>query len=120
MHKRQLEAIAAFRHRALAPVHIHRHPFSQGLTRSQLLGAATGMAAGALTIGAAWKTRSAEARTPSDPRPIPAGSPLLGGSFRLFGPTPDGSFDPIDAEPIVIDDFQGSFGLAYVSGMCTR
>jgi len=44
----------------------------------------------------------------------------LGGELHFYGPTPDGSFDPIDALPITIADFTGMFGLAYISGMCTR
>jgi hypothetical protein len=38
----------------------------------------------------------------------------------LFGPTPDGSFDPIDAEPITITDFDGFVGLAYIDGTVQR
>jgi hypothetical protein len=38
----------------------------------------------------------------------------------VFGPTPDGSFDPIDAEPSTITNFNGFVGLAYISGTVTR
>ena len=55
-----------------------------------------------------------------DPLPIPGGSPALGGGFHVYGPTPDGSFDPIDAEPATITNFHGDVGLAYISGMVTR
>ena len=55
-----------------------------------------------------------------DPLPLPVGTPALGGVFRFFGPTPDGSFDPIDAEPSTITNFNGVVGLAYISGMVTR
>jgi hypothetical protein len=44
----------------------------------------------------------------------------LGGGFHLFAPTPDGSFDPIDAEPSSITDFNGFLGLAYISGTVRR
>ena len=44
----------------------------------------------------------------------------MGGGFHVFGPTPDGSFDPIDAEPATITDFIGSVGLAYINGFVTR
>ena len=51
------------------------------------------------------------------PVPIPGGSPALGGSYHVFGPA---AFDPIDAEPITITDFNGAVGLAYISGMVTQ
>jgi len=56
----------------------------------------------------------------SQPVPIRGGSPKLGGSFHVFGPTPGGSFDPIDAEPSTITDFNGFVGLAYISGTVQR
>jgi hypothetical protein len=49
--------------------------------------------------------------------PIPGGSPVLGGSFHVFGPN---LIDPIDAEPITITNFNGFVGLSYTSGMVTR
>ena len=55
-----------------------------------------------------------------DPLPIPGGTPALGGGFHVYGPTPDGSFDPIDAEPSLITNFNGVVGLAYISGTVTR
>ena len=54
------------------------------------------------------------------PIPIHRGSPKLGGSFHVFGPSPDGSFDPIDAEPSTITDFRGFVGLAYINGTVHR
>ena len=56
----------------------------------------------------------------ADPLPIPGGSPALGGGFHVYGPTPDGSFDPIDAEPSTITNFNGVVGLTYVSGTVSR
>jgi hypothetical protein len=38
----------------------------------------------------------------------------------VFGPSPDGSFDPIDAEPATITNFHGFVGLAYISGTVQR
>jgi hypothetical protein len=39
--------------------------------------------------------------------------------FHFFGPGfPD--FDPADAEPSTITDFNGTVGLAYISGMVRR
>jgi hypothetical protein len=51
------------------------------------------------------------------PVPIPGGSPALGGGFHVFGPD---AFDPIDAEPATITDFNGFVGLTYVDGMVTQ
>ena len=81
-------------------------------------------AAGAAMVGAAlsggWSPAMALPGGTSDPVPIPGGTPALGGAFHLFGPTPDGSFDPIDAEPSTITDFNGFLGLAYIDVMVTR
>jgi hypothetical protein len=73
------------------------------------------------TLGSGlWRPRLAEAHGLHEPRPIPGGTPQLGGAFHLFGPTPDGSFDPIDAEPSTITDFNGFVGLTYLSGTVTQ
>ena len=61
-----------------------------------------------------------EAIASAEPIPIPGGTPALGGAYHLFGPTPDGSFDPIDAEPSTITDFNGVVALAYINGIVTR
>jgi hypothetical protein len=55
------------------------------------------------------------------PVPIPSGSPTTPG-FHVFGPNfPDpAAADPVDAEPSTITNFNGSIGLAYISGMVTR
>ena len=42
------------------------------------------------------------------------------GDSSRGGPTPDNSFDPIDAEPSTITDFNGFVGLAYINGTVTR
>jgi hypothetical protein len=82
---------------------------------------AAGAAVASATLGSGlWRPGLARAGGSPQPIPIPGGSPLLGGDFHVFGPTPDGSFDPIDAEPITITDFKGSVGLAYISGMVTQ
>ena len=60
------------------------------------------------------------AASPEDPLPIPGGSPVLGGLFHVYGPGPEGSLDPIDAEPCSITNFNGVVGLAYIDGMVTR
>src|SRR5258708_948826 len=82
-------------------------------------------AVSATFIGAAFSTGLlkpgyAQGRGSFTPVPIPGGSPGLGGGYHVFGPTPDGSFDPIDAEPSTITDFNGFVGLTYVDGMVTQ
>src|SRR5437899_4979487 len=52
------------------------------------------------------------AAAPDDPLPIPGGTPAVGGAFHFYGPTPDGSLDPIDAEPSSITNLNGVVGLA--------
>jgi len=48
-----------------------------------------------------------------DPVPLTKGSPVFGGAFHAYAP---GAFDPLDAEPITIENFNGFSGLAYVGG----
>jgi hypothetical protein len=38
----------------------------------------------------------------------------------VFAPAPTAGFDPIDAEPITITNFNGFVGLSYTSGMVTQ
>lgn len=89
------------------------------VSRRQFIRTGTGVAAGA-AMAAGVLPRRVEAAAPDDPLPIPGGSPALGGGFHIYGPTPDGSFDPIDAEPCPITNINGVVGLAYVDGMVTR
>jgi hypothetical protein len=79
-------------------------------------------AAGALVAGGTLgngmlRSAFAQAPSPSDPVPIPGGTPALGGAFHVFAPA---AIDAVDAEPVTITDFNGFVGLAYVSGMVTR
>jgi hypothetical protein len=79
-------------------------------------------AAGAAMIGGAfgaglWRPGLAEAHGSREPKPIPGGTPLLGGLFHVFGP---GIIDPPDAEPSSITDFNGFIGLAFINGTVTR
>jgi hypothetical protein len=93
------------------------------ITRRQFLRTAGAVLLGA-TVGTVfssklWPPSLASAHGLHDPVHIPGGTPLLGGSFHLFGPGfPD--FDPADAEPITITDFNGFIGLTYIDGMVTR
>ena len=57
----------------------------------------------------------------AEPVPIPGGTPALGGGFHVWAPAPPAAgLDSIDAEPATITNFNGSVGLAYISGMVTR
>ncbi len=81
-------------------------------------------AAAVATLGAALRRpRMAAAHGAHQARPIPGGNPILAGAFgfplHVYGPGIPG-FDPPDAEPSTITDFNGTVGLAYISGMCTR
>lgn len=90
------------------------------LSRRKFARTAAGAAmAGAVAGTGLWNPKRAEAAS-IDPVPIPGGSPALGGAYHIFGPTPDGSLDPIDAEPATITDFNGVAALAYINGNVTR
>jgi hypothetical protein len=91
----------------------HDHSWSNQMSRRQFARTAAGVAAAGAAFGLG--TSKAAASAPGDPVPIPGGDPNLGG-FHVFGPTPDGSFSPIDAEPITITNFNGFVGLAYIDG----
>jgi len=88
-------------------------------TRRQFMRTGTGIVGGAALASGLLRPQRVEAAS-DDPLPIPGGSPALGGGFHVFGPTPDDSFDPIDAEPCPIANVNGVVGLAYVDGMVTR
>ena len=95
----------------------HAHFWQHAMSRRQFVCTA----AGAVVVGTAlgsglWRPGLAEAHRSHAPVPIPGGTPLLGGGFHLFGPTPDGSFDPIDAEPSTITDFNGVVGASEILG----
>lgn len=87
------------------------------LTRRQFLKTAGAAVLGSTLIPSLLQTGTVAASGPGDPVPIPGGTPVLGGGFHLFGP---GIIDPVDAEPISITDFNGSVGIAFISGMVTR
>jgi hypothetical protein len=88
------------------------------ITRRQFLKTAGAALLGsAIGSGLSRASRVEAANGPGDPRPIPGGTPVLGGGFHLFGP---GIIDPVDAEPSSITNFDGFVGLAYISGAVTR
>jgi len=113
-----------------AQFHDHRHA-SHAHSRPYVISRRgfARIAAGAAFSAGVWIPGLAEAKEKDEkekekksslPVPIRGGSPKLGGSFHVFGPTPGGSFDPIDAEPSTITDFNGFVGLAYISGTVQR
>src|SRR5882762_10444335 len=110
---------------ASAQFHDHRHA-SHAHSRPYVISRRgfARIAAGAAFSAGVWIPGLAEAKEKdekaSQPVPIRGGSPKLGGSFHVFGPTPGGSFDPIDAEPSTITDFNGFVGLSYISGTVQR
>jgi hypothetical protein len=116
-------AIAALK--ASNPTRVHNAnspaPVSEvqpGLSRRRFTRAAAGTAVVGAAIGSAlWTPALAAPKGAFAPVPIPGGSPFLGGSYHVFGPA---AFDPIDAEPITITNFNGFVGLAYISGMVTQ
>jgi hypothetical protein len=82
-------------------------------------------AAGAAMLGAAlgagwWRPERAAAHNAHAPVPIPGGTPLAGGGFHVFAPGTGPGFDPPDAEPSTITNFNGFIGLAFISGEVTR
>ena len=95
----------------------HVHAWSNLMSRRQFARTATGIAA----VGAAFGLGipKAAASAPDDPLPIPGGDPNAA-PFQVFGPTPDNSFSPIDAEPATITNLNGFVGLAYMDGTVQR
>jgi hypothetical protein len=96
----------------------HGHFCQRAMSRRQFTRTAAGAAAfgAALSSGLSWPGLVSAHSSP-DPKPIPGGTPFLGGTFHVFGP---GVIDPPDAEPSTITDFVGFIGLAFISGMVTR
>ena len=88
------------------------------LSRRQFGRTVVGTAAAVAGAGL-WKPKLAAAAS-TGPLRIPGGTPQLGGDFHVFGPSPDGSFDPVDAELATITNFNGFVGLAYLDGTVTR
>ena len=86
------------------------------VSRRQFARTAAGSAFAAAVASRLWTPSLAEAASFA-PVPIPGGSPALGGAYHVFGPA---AFDPIDAEPVTINNLNAAVGLAYVSGMVTQ
>jgi len=100
-----------------------RRQLPGSLSRREFVRRAGGaVAAGAAVSGGLLRSPLlfASPHSNADPLPIPGGSPALGGGFHVYGPTPDGSFDPIDAEPSTITNFNGVVCLTYISGTVSR
>jgi len=94
------------------PPRITRRQFARGAAGTAVLGSALG--------SSLFRPGLAETRASFAPVPIPGGTPRAGGSFHVFAPAPTAGFDPIDAEPITITNFNGFVGLSYTSGMVTQ
>ena len=92
------------------PPSLSRRQFGRALAGTAAIGGALGSTL--LKPAPAMAARGTFA-----PVPIPDGTPVLGGAYHVFGP---GIFDPVDAEPSTITNFNGSVGLAYLNGMVTR
>jgi len=98
-----------------------RIPRSHSMSRRAFVRNTGVSVAGGMAIGAGiLRPTRAHAAALDDPLPIPGGSPTLGGAFHVYGPSPTGFIDPIDAEPASITNFDGVVGLAYVDGMVTQ
>ena len=114
-----------FASRARSHRHNHRHPrqahvWQHAMSRRQFMRKAAGVAAVGTVLGAGvLRPGQAKAHQAHEPVPIPGGTPVFGGDFYVFGPGFPG-FDPPDAEPSTITDFNGFLSLAYISGEVTR
>ena len=102
-------------------MNLHRSLGARGfaaslVSRRQFVRTSAGGIVGAMLGSGILRPSIAQAFAGSDPVPIPGGTPLLGGGFHLWAP----GFDPIDADPSTITDFNGFVGLAYISGTVTR
>jgi hypothetical protein len=129
MNVRQLQA---FRHRQAhvpenapsshptAMRHDPRSVRARSVSRRRFMQTSAGVVVAGATVGRQIFRPDGILAAGADPLPIPGGSPNLGGAFHIYGPTPDGSFDPIDAEPSTITNFNGVVGLAYIDGTVTR
>jgi hypothetical protein len=104
----------AYRQARAGPASAQRGGYS--MSRRQFLRAA-GTAMLGLSLAPQFMRPGAAAAASSAPVPIPGGTPVLGGGFHVFAP---GAFDPADAEPATITDFDGFLGLTYVSGIVTQ
>jgi hypothetical protein len=96
----------------------HAHFRQPVMSRRQFTRTAVGAAAfgAALGSGLSWPALASAYHSP-EPKPIPGGTPTLGGVFHVFAP---GVIDPADAEPSTITDFNGFIGLAFINGTVTR
>ena len=98
----------------------HTHFWERALSRRQFI-QTTGAAAGALVLGSsAWTPAWAKPHD-ATPKPIPGGFPFTfsDGSTEFFHNLAPGVFDPVDADPSGIFDFDGDIGYAVVDGTGT-
>jgi len=88
-----------------------------------MFGTAAGVASVATAATLGLGRGIANAVEPGIPNPIPGGSPGLaaafGELFHVYAPGVPG-LDDFNAEPATITDFEGTVGLAYISGNVRR
>jgi len=96
----------------------HAHFRQHAMSRRQFTRTAAGAAAFGAVLGSglSWPGLASASQS-HEPKPIPGGTPVLGGAFHVFGP---GLIDPANAEPSSITDFNGFIGLAFISGTVTQ
>ena len=87
------------------------------VSRRRFIGTGLGSLAVGAVVGRQLLRPQAVYAAGSDPIPVP-GSPNLA-PFHVWAPAAPG-FDPPDAEPATITNFNGMVGLAYLSGKVTR
>ena len=96
----------------------HTHFWQRAMSRRQFTRTAACAAALGASLGSGFSLPGlVSAQEAHEPKPIPGGTPLLGGAFHVFGP---GVLDPPGAEPSTITDFNGFVGIAFISGTVTR
>lgn len=96
------------------PCNIH----SSGLSRRQFLHGAAGVTAFAATFGSSVASLSG---APSSPgiglvTPIPTTFAIGGQQFHVQAPP----FTGADSDPSTVFNFEGTVGLAFISGLCQR
>ena len=119
-----VRAITALKSAGSTRVHDPNHNaaevgrFRPAMSRRRFARTAAGTAVlGSTFSSRLWMPELAQAKASFAPVPIPGGSPVLGGSYHVFGPA---AIDPIDAEPSSITNFNGFIGLSYIRGMVTQ
>ena len=98
------------------PAHTHIH--TMGVSRRQFLYGAASLGACAATLGAPASRAEAAASAPGIGlvTPIPATIPVFGVEIHVQAPP----FTGADSDPSSVYNFQGTTGIAFISGMVER